>query len=181
MNDFNVERTAYNNMLHRCYNEDHGQYHDYGGRGITVSLEWRLGFENFLNDMGERPSDDHSIDRIDNTLGYSKENCKWSTRSEQNYNRRKKKDTSVSTGKITFDGLTQSRSKWCRDYDISTSTVHWRMRVKGLTFEEAVKGKSWPKEPVIKTKMNFIKNIMKEAEEEYKKILEEKWNEINAK
>ena len=59
----------------------------YGGRGITCCQRWLDNFWNFVEDMGERP-DGCSIDRIDNNKGYSPDNCKWSTPSEQSYNRR---------------------------------------------------------------------------------------------
>lgn len=66
-------------------------YPDYGGRGITFCNRWqgKRGYERFLNDMGPRPSDKHSLDRKNNDRGYSPSNCRWATRKEQNNNRRK--------------------------------------------------------------------------------------------
>jgi len=80
---------SYENMLKRCYNKNAVNYKDYGGRGIIVSEEWRKDFFNFLLDMGERPSLDHSIDRKDVNGNYEKSNCKWSTALEQRLNQRK--------------------------------------------------------------------------------------------
>lgn len=74
-------------MLHRCYRVGCNGYERYGGRGIRVCGRWRKSFENFLADMGERPSRSHSIDRKDPSGDYAPENCRWATRSEQNRHR----------------------------------------------------------------------------------------------
>lgn len=76
-------------MCDRCNQPTHKWYHRYGQRGITVCPEWqgRGGFQRFLADMGERPNKDYTLDRIRNAEGYCKDNCKWSTKSEQNRNR----------------------------------------------------------------------------------------------
>lgn len=79
---------AWQTMLERCRSPNNWKYKDYGGRGITVCEQW-YSFVNFYNDMGDRP-EGTTIDRIDNDLGYYKENCKWSTPTEQALNRRKR-------------------------------------------------------------------------------------------
>ena len=76
-------------MRNRCYNPKTLSYKNYGGRGISVSDDWNSNFLSFIRDMGDRPEGDYSVDRKDNDGNYCKENCKWSTRSEQAFNRRK--------------------------------------------------------------------------------------------
>ena len=81
---------CYRSMIYRC-NKLNKKYDYYKSRGITVCEEWKdkeKGFDNFCKDMGERPSLKYSIDRINNDLGYYKENCRWATIHEQQANRR---------------------------------------------------------------------------------------------
>lgn len=87
------------NMKARCKYECHKYYGNYGGRGIHVCDRWDTSFENFFEDMGMAP-EGMSIDRINNDLGYSKENCRWSTRQEQESNKR---TTKIFFGKTLKD------------------------------------------------------------------------------
>lgn len=77
---------TYESMVARCYRETDSSYTGYGGRGIKVCERWHK-IENFVEDMGERPPG-MSLDRKDNNKGYSKANCRWATRSEQQANKR---------------------------------------------------------------------------------------------
>ena len=95
------EYQSYIAMWHRCFNEKRKCYKSYGGSGITVEEESWLepspnGYLNFLKDMGKRPKDT-SLDRIDGSKGYSKDNCRWACKRVQAVNtNRKKTDSSTS-------------------------------------------------------------------------------------
>lgn len=73
-------------MKKRCLNKNDKDYVRYGGNGINICAQWIDSFEAFYKDMGKKPFG-FSIDRIDNTKGYTKENCKWSSRNEQQRNK----------------------------------------------------------------------------------------------
>lgn len=114
----------------RCYNPQYNGFENYGGRGIKVCDRWlgERGFENFLADMGERPSDDYSIDRIDVNGDYCPENCRWATRKEQANNTTK-------TIHLTHNGVTHSIAEWSEIYGIPQRTAHGRYS-SGYSFEK---------------------------------------------
>lgn len=74
------EYRAYQSMIQRCHTPSHQSYESYGGRGIWVCDRWRKSFENFLADMGS--AGDKWLGRLDTTLGYSAENCRWMARAD---------------------------------------------------------------------------------------------------
>lgn len=122
------EYKAWGGMKARCYNENIKNFGDYGGRGIVVCDRWLNSFENFYKDMGDRPTPKHSIDRIENDRGYSKENCRWATRKEQCENRR-------SNIFIEKDGIRLTVSQWAVKLNIEAATIHARVK-RGISVEQ---------------------------------------------
>lgn len=78
---------TYYAMISRCYNENNESYNNYGGRGIKVCDRWLNSFENFLSDMGEKPTNNHSIDRINVNGNYEPSNCRWADKFQQENNK----------------------------------------------------------------------------------------------
>lgn len=115
-------------MKERCSNPRSPQAKDYGGRGITVCERWQV-FESFYEDMGDPPPG-LSLDRINNELGYFKENCRWATDKQQVDNRR-------CTRNVTINGETMCMKDWCRKLGVSYSTARARVR-RGLTNSRAL-------------------------------------------
>lgn len=146
-----VEHETWSSMRKRCNSEWHPAYHNYGGRGIKVRERWNNledGFLNFLEDMGPRPSPEHSIDRIDVEDDYYKENCRWTDRKTQCNNRR-------NNIHIEIDGQTKTFSEWCEVFEKSIQMVSHRVSKLGMSYEEALKtpklknkGKNKPKDTV---------------------------------
>lgn len=97
---------TWTNMRGRCNNPLDANYKHYGGRGISVCARWD-DFSAFLEDMGEKPSPDHSIDRIDNNGNYEPSNCRWATKLTQSRNTRTCKPVRSSDGR-EFVSLTEA-------------------------------------------------------------------------
>lgn len=123
------EYAAWNHMKARCGNPKHRQYADYGGRGIQVIPRW-IDYNAFLEDMGRRPSKNHSLDRRDNKLGYFKENCRWATTKEQNRNNRRNR-------LLTHNGKTQCIVAWAEEIGVAHSVIQCRIS-RGWTTERAL-------------------------------------------
>ena len=126
------EYYAWKAMKARCYapcNKDMGKYQK---GNITVCEEWKHSYENFINDMGFAPSTKHSLDRIDTTKGYYKENCRWATTKEQANNRGNFNIL------ITFENKTLVLKDWAAELGIKYTTLYNRLYRSKLTFENAI-------------------------------------------
>lgn len=131
------EYKAWNAMLHRCYDSNSISWKRYGGRGVTVCDRWNPAkggsFENFLADMGLRPSPDHELDKeaVDKTNKvYCPELCRWVHRID-NANRK------CTTVYLTYRGKSQSVSKWARELGIGRTTINMRL-ASGWSVEKAL-------------------------------------------
>lgn len=124
------EFAAWASMVKRCGSESHRNYHDYGGRGIKVCERWAL-FTNFLEDMGERPSPKHSIDRFPNNDGnYEPGNCRWATQTQQLRNKR-------TSRRVTFNGQTKCVSEWAEDLGVHRNVILSRLQ-RGWSVEKSL-------------------------------------------
>ena len=108
-------------MKTRCTNPKHHEFHNYGGRGITVCDEWKNDFQSFYDwAISNGYADDLTIDRVDNNRGYSPENCRWITNNEQQNNRNCNR-------MITYNGKTQTLTKWADELGIKRVTLQARI------------------------------------------------------
>ena len=108
-------------MKDRCLNPRGSRYKDYGGRGIAVCDRW-MRYENFLADMGRRPSTNHTLERRNNEEGYNPENCLWATPTQQSRNRR-------NTVMLTHDGITLCLSEWAERLGLHPKCLRERLRL----------------------------------------------------
>jgi hypothetical protein len=114
------EYWIWSSMIQRCTNPENKAYPKYGGRGITVHKRW-LSFENFIKDMGQRPSESLSLDRLDNNKGYSKSNCKWRTDKQQCRNTRRNHF-------LTHKGKTRCLAEWGEVTGIKAACLRARLK-----------------------------------------------------
>ncbi len=126
-------------MKRRCQSDTTKNWSDYGGRGITICDRWKM-FENFFFDMGEKP-EGMTLDRVDNNKGYSPENCRWASRTEQANNRR-------SNRWITYNGETLTLKQWAEKLGLNYRVI-WARLVKS----------NWPIEKVFSKEKRCFWNI----------------------
>ena len=114
------EYKSWQHMKDRCLNPKCHRYKWYGARGIKICKRW-LKFENFYKDMGQKPSRQHTIDRIDNDGNYTLKNCRWATIVEQRNNMR-------NNHLITYQGKTQNMMQWCKELNMNYYLVRSRQQ-----------------------------------------------------
>jgi len=117
----------------RCYNPRAINYPHYGGIGVTMDPAWKDDFSAFLLHIGPRPTKNHSVDRIDGSLGYVPGNVRWATDVEQNRNQR-------DLHQITFNDKTQCMSAWAEEVGVPYFTLASR-----------INGRKWPIERALMT------------------------------
>lgn len=127
--ELSSEFIAHKNMISRCQNPKASNYPWYGGRGIRVCERWQS-FQAFYEDMGPRPSSDHSIERDDPNGDYEPSNCRWATRAEQGANKRNNR-------LLTARGETHHMQEWCRIRGINQRTL-WDRLNSGWPVEKAL-------------------------------------------
>ena len=111
---------CWQSMKKRCSNPGNQYFSRYGGRGITVCQRWQDSFEAFLEDMGEKPGPEYSLDRIDNDGNYEPGNCRWATWSAQANNK--------STNRvIEAEGMSLTVAQWARRQGVSPHLIHTRL------------------------------------------------------
>lgn len=113
----------------RCYQTGATGYHNYGGRGIKMSDEWRYSFWSFVSDMGDKPFSASTIERIDNNADYCKENCIWASPKEQASNRR-------NNIYITYQNEVYTLYAICKLLNLKHSTTYLRLRRTSLSPQE---------------------------------------------
>lgn len=126
---------AWCNIIDRCTNPNNGRWDSYGGRGITIFHDWRHDPQKFLDHLGPRPSQKHTIDRIDNNKGYEPGNVRWADRKTQHRNKR---DNVL----IEFNGLKMCIVEWAEKLGLKYTTLAARLR-RGWPIERALTSKTY--------------------------------------
>lgn len=121
---------SWSSMKKRCLNPNDVNYHRYGGRGIGICERWLESFENFIEDMGDRPKG-MSIERIDNDGNYELGNCKWAAGKEQARNRR-------TTRLLNFRGETRCLTEWGEITGLNPRSIRNRLDALGWDVERAL-------------------------------------------
>ena len=135
-----TEHTIWKTMIQRCVNPKNNGYSRYGGRGITVCERW-MDLNNFIADIGMRPSKEYSIDRINNDGNYEPGNCRWATAIEQANNRRRNGKEPSGCLFLSLNGISKTSAHWARELKINPKTIRSRKTLLGWSDEDCLLGK----------------------------------------
>lgn len=124
------EYRAWINMLSRCSNKKTKGWKNYGGRGISVCKRWSISFENFLSDVGLRPTSKHTLDRKRNSGNYTPSNCRWATYEQQNNNTRR-------NVLLEFIGEIHNVTEWSKIISVPRSLIAHRLN-RGWSVEKTL-------------------------------------------
>jgi hypothetical protein len=125
-----IEYRSWAAMKRRCYDTNARCSKWYAKRGITVCDRWLNSFENFLADMGSRPSKKYTLERIDNDGNYEPANCRWATTGEQSANRR-------NTAKLEYEGVVMVAKKACELANVNYYSVRHKHYQWKIPYQEA--------------------------------------------
>lgn len=123
------EYVTWINMRNRCGNPNNKNYYSYGGRGIKVCDRWKNSFSSFIKDMGPCPAN-FEIERVNNSKGYSPDNCQWASRTDQANNTR-------NNVFITYGGQRKTISQWAAVLKMKTVTLYARLNAYGWSAQKA--------------------------------------------
>ena len=152
------ERVCWGAMIQRCYNPKSNSYKRYGAKGVRVCRQWKNDFQQFLADMGPRPSLKHSLDRYPDPRGnYTPDNCRWATKRQQNLNKR-------NTVKVLWKGEMMPLAEFAALIGVNARMISKRIQ-RGWDIEHAMTTPSnardkggpratatnWPNPPVDRT------------------------------
>lgn len=134
------EHKVWQGIKRRCYNPNDKTFKYYGAKGIIMSEDWKNNFTSFLRDMGKRPNNNYSIDRINPKGNYEKGNCRWVTQEIQARNKTTNKN-------LIFDNKTLCVAEWERQYNLPKDCIRKRLK------------RGWSVEKAITTPLFLFKNI----------------------
>lgn len=136
-----LEYKTWLGIKRRCSDPHFKDYAKYGAHGIRVCDAWGNSFEQFLADMGPRPSPQHQIDRLDPSGHYEPGNCRWVTPEVQNAEN-KRSLVAVEINGMRFNSISAA----CRHFGVRRSVANYRIKA-GIPIEEAVTAPSWSRKP----------------------------------
>ena len=124
---------AHRSAINNCHTRKAGGFANYGALGVTVCLRWRgpHGFEHFLEDMGQKPTEQHMLSRRNKSVGFTPANSYWATDREVRRNTRQSTMYTVGT-------RTQCLVDWAAEHDIPKNTLHYRVVTRGMTMRDAL-------------------------------------------